>query len=90
MTDFGRVGDWLQDGVHALIVPKGDATALARALERIASDAPLRRRLAQAALQKIGNEYSAEACVPRIVDSYRAAQRQRRGLERVKGIEPSS
>ena len=56
MTDFGRVGEWLQDGVHALIVPRGDGAALARALERIAADAQLRHRLAHAALQKIANE----------------------------------
>ena len=90
LTDFGRVGDWLQDGVDALIVSRGDEAGLARALERLASEPELRRRLADAARQKINDKYSPDACVPRIVECYREARRQRLGMERVKGIEPSS
>ena len=90
MTDFGRVGDWLQRGVDALIVPKGDEAALADALLKLAVDEELRQRLVDAARRKIDNEYSPDACVPRILECYGEARRQRLGLERVKGIEPSS
>jgi glycosyltransferase involved in cell wall biosynthesis len=45
----GVVPEILTDGVHALLVPAGDAGVLADALLRLLDDAPLRARLGEAA-----------------------------------------
>ena len=73
-----------------MIVEQGDEAACTGALRRLAADAHLRLRLIDGARKKIDAEYNADACVPRIVECYREARRQRLRLERVKGIEPSS
>jgi glycosyltransferase involved in cell wall biosynthesis len=46
-------GGLVRDGVNGLIVPAGDADALARAMARLASDAPLRARLGEAAARDV-------------------------------------
>ena len=48
-TAVGGVAEQMHDGVDALLVPPGNAAALADALERMAVDAELRARLAAAA-----------------------------------------
>jgi len=47
--DGAGVREWFEDGVHALLVPRGDADALAAALARAIRDAALRARLGAAA-----------------------------------------
>ena len=81
VTDIPGVRESLQDGVHALIVPRNDSAALAGALERVAADAELRRRLVDTARQKIVGEFSPDVIVPRIVECYRVARRQRLGAQ---------
>jgi glycosyltransferase involved in cell wall biosynthesis len=54
----GVVPEVLQDGVHALSVPAGDAAALAEALGRLLDDAPLRARLGAAARALALERYS--------------------------------
>jgi len=44
--------DVLRDGTDGLLVPAGDALALAEALRRMALDAPLRRRMAASARER--------------------------------------
>jgi glycosyltransferase involved in cell wall biosynthesis len=51
-TAVGGVPDVLEDGVEGLIVPPGDAKALAGALTRLAADAELRERLGAAARER--------------------------------------
>jgi len=48
----------LGDGVHALLVPAGDAGALAEALERLLDNAALRARLGAAARALALERYS--------------------------------
>jgi glycosyltransferase involved in cell wall biosynthesis len=49
-TAVGEIPNFLTDGDDALIVEPGDPEALARAIERLASDEELRRRLGASAL----------------------------------------
>ena len=48
-TAVGGVGEIVEDGVNGLLVPPGDAAALAAAIERFFADAALRGRLRAAA-----------------------------------------
>ena len=48
-TDVGGVGEIVRDGDNGLLVPPGDRTALARALERVRDDERLVARLREAA-----------------------------------------
>jgi glycosyltransferase involved in cell wall biosynthesis len=54
----GVVPEALTDGVHALLVPAGDAAALADAMARLLGDAPLRARLGDAARALAVERYS--------------------------------
>ena len=49
-TDNGAQSEIMTDGNEGLLVPPGDTTALARALERLVSDAALRASMSRAAL----------------------------------------
>lgn len=48
-SDQGGIGEAVTNGVTGLLVPPGDARALADAMQRLAYDAPLRHALGQAA-----------------------------------------
>jgi len=50
-TGRGGSGEYLRDGENAVLFEAGDAAALARAVERVAHDPELRRRLRQAGLE---------------------------------------
>lgn len=52
-TDVGLAGDLLVDGVSAIVVPVGDALAMARAILGLSRDVGRRRALAQAARQAV-------------------------------------
>jgi glycosyltransferase involved in cell wall biosynthesis len=60
------INEALTDGVDALLVPAGDAAALAHAIDRLLNDPALRSRLGAAArsraehyrIERIGAEYS--------------------------------
>lgn len=54
----GVVSEILVDGEHALLVPGGDAGALASALERLLGDPGLRRRLGEAGRRLVLERYS--------------------------------
>jgi glycosyltransferase involved in cell wall biosynthesis len=55
----GGLGEVVVDGVTGLLVPAGDATALARALARLARDAGLRVRLGRAGRERVLAGYTA-------------------------------
>jgi glycosyltransferase involved in cell wall biosynthesis len=53
-SDLPALREILHDNVNALLVPAGDARALAGAIRRLAGDPPLASRLAQAAFDQAG------------------------------------
>ncbi len=63
VTNVGGCAEVVAHGVTGLVVPKGDAEALAAALERLCGDAELRRSMGNAARQRVAAEYSVEAMV---------------------------
>jgi glycosyltransferase involved in cell wall biosynthesis len=58
-----QIGEVLEDGVTALLVPPGDEAALARALVRLVDDDGLRRRLGEAARRRALLRHTWEAHV---------------------------
>ena len=64
------VVDCLRNGENGLLVQPGDIPALANALRRIIEDAPLRARLAAAALEECRRTYSWEAVGRQIMEVY--------------------
>ncbi len=84
-SGVGGIPSMVRDEQDALVVPPGDASALAHALTRLANDPPLRRRLAASAYDRIVREFSVEtmadaheALYHRLVDA-RANPRRRGG-----------
>jgi glycosyltransferase involved in cell wall biosynthesis len=67
-TRVGGASDAITDGATGLLVPRGDGGALGLALARVATDAPLRERLGDAARARVREAYSVE----RMTDAYEA------------------
>ena len=68
-TAVGGVAEQMHDGVDALLVPPGDPTALAAALERVVVDPELRARLAAAAAAR-APEFDIAATVVVLEEAY--------------------
>jgi glycosyltransferase involved in cell wall biosynthesis len=60
-TNHAGSSERLSDGEDALIVPAGDARALAYAVQRLVEDPALRQRLGEAARRKVEGAYSWES-----------------------------
>jgi len=69
-TDLPVFHEYLTDGEGVLMVPAGDASALAEAMRRVASDGDLRSRLA-AAGPAVAGRYTWAACARRHAEIYR-------------------
>jgi N-acetyl-alpha-D-glucosaminyl L-malate synthase BshA len=70
-TRVGGIPEVIEDGVTGLLVPFGDADALARAVENLIRDAPLRAALGRAAQARARENFSVKAIVPRYEALYR-------------------
>jgi glycogen(starch) synthase len=70
-----------REGEEAILIPPGDAAALARATEPLLADAGARARMGEAARARAVAEYSIQAMTARTVDVYRIAI-ERYALER--------
>jgi teichuronic acid biosynthesis glycosyltransferase TuaC len=57
-TDFGGMKEVVQDGVTGLVVPAGDAAALARAIADLICDAATRRRMGDAGYQLLNERFT--------------------------------
>ena len=67
-TAVGGVPELIEDGVTGVVVPPGDATSLAGALERLLRDAALRTKMGDAARQRAEREFSRRRQVSRLVN----------------------
>ena len=68
-TDAGGVPDLVEDGVHGLLVPKGNAPAIVQALERLVSEEGLAERLV-AAGRAHGEGFRWEMVFPQLLAVY--------------------
>lgn len=71
-TAVGGTPEVIRDGETGLLVPPSDPSALAAAIEKLASDPELRLRLGRAARQEIRTRFSWERCVEEHEAVYRA------------------
>lgn len=70
-TDMPGCREVVRPGETGLLVPPGDAVALADALERLATDAALRARLGAAARQAAETEFAVPVVTGLVLDLYR-------------------
>jgi glycosyltransferase involved in cell wall biosynthesis len=69
----GGLLDLVVDGETGLLVPPRDPRALRRALERLLGDEELRRRLGDAARERIRQQFAWEVVVDRTLELYAEA-----------------
>src|SRR2546429_327031 len=74
---IGGITDIVEDGVSGLLVPPGDATALAAALGRLARAPDLAAGLGEAGYRRLRERFSWDAITPRWPEGYAAAARSR-------------
>ncbi|CAB4921076.1 unannotated protein [freshwater metagenome] len=72
-TDAGGTPELVDDGEHALVVPRGDADAMAAAIVRTFDDPAAAARRADAALARQRSEFTWEAAASTLEDVYREA-----------------
>jgi glycosyltransferase involved in cell wall biosynthesis len=71
-ADLGGLPDLVRDGETGLLVPPGDSVALAAAVNRLAADEPLRRRLGRAG-RALAAGYTVDRHAGAVLDVYRQA-----------------
>ena len=74
-TPVGAIPELVDDGANGLLVPPGDAVALAGAIQRLLGDRPLRQRLGQAARRKVEERFDIRRNVERYAQLFRDAVR---------------
>lgn len=71
-SSSGGIVDIVEDGRTGLLVPPGDAHALAAAIERLAADPSLRRRLAREGRAHAASAFSWNTIIDRLTGLYRS------------------
>ena len=74
-TAVGGTPEAVLDGETGLLVPPDDVAALAAALERIVSDAHLRRNLGRAARLRVAEHFDAGRMAQRVLEVYENVER---------------
>jgi glycosyltransferase involved in cell wall biosynthesis len=72
-SDIGGARSLIADGVTGLVVPPGDAVALAAALESLMTDRDRARAMAQAAQAQVGERYNIGRLADETLGAYQAA-----------------
>lgn len=70
-SDNGAQPEYIADGVTGLLVPPGDAEALAAAIAGLIDDPALRQRIAAAGRSYFDHHMSYDAFVARVMEAYR-------------------
>jgi len=78
-TRVGGIPEVIEDGVSGLLVPFGEAAALAAAVEGLIRDPAHRIRLGHAAERRAREHFSADVIVPRYEALYRRVAAKRKG-----------
>ena len=78
-TETGGVPEIVTDGQEALLVPAGDAEAMAAAIARLLSDAELADRLSRAAEERVRAEFPLWRHTARMREHYEALAAGKRG-----------
>lgn len=76
-TSVGGIPEVVEDGTSGLLVPPGDADALARGVETLIQDPRRRAALGRAAQQRARAEFSADKIVPKYEALYRRVRAKR-------------
>lgn len=76
VSGTGGLADLVQDGVSGLVVPPGNAPALAQAIDRLARDPELRARLGRGGRARAA-ELTFSSTLPRLLDVYTRAMARR-------------
>lgn len=69
----GGIGEWLEAGVSGLLVPPGDADALASALTELLASPARQREMGEAGRRSANARFTAELHVEALLAAYRAA-----------------
>jgi glycosyltransferase involved in cell wall biosynthesis len=78
-AEIGGLGELVEDGVTGLLVPPGDAAALADALVRLAGDLPGAAAMGEAGRRRALDHFLQERCTDRTELLYRAQLQARFG-----------
>jgi glycosyltransferase involved in cell wall biosynthesis len=70
-TQVGGIPDIIAAGVNGLLVPSGDAAALAGAIVQLVGDPERRRQMGIAGQRSVGERYGADRMVKELKDLYR-------------------
>lgn len=70
VTPVGAVPEIVEHDVEGIVIPPGDAAALARAIADLAADPDRRLRLARSAQARLSRQFTAEAVLERLADAY--------------------
>ncbi|WP_018290097.1 glycosyltransferase family 4 protein [Verrucomicrobium sp. 3C] len=80
-TTHNGSGELLEQGVEGFVVPAGDRAALREALVQLVDDAPLRKRMGDAARKKVEASYSWETYGRRVLQAI--AKRRERAWSKI-------
>ena len=79
-TSTGGLPEVVEDGVTGILVPTGDAEALADALIRLLKDPGLRQRMGQAGQERVRDEFTVDHVIDRTLAVYESVAFQNREL----------